>query len=67
MTADRTTSLASLASLMNLSVAATVVLPTAVTVAASKVGMPEGEFLFRLHNNAALRAYVAQVCTQVAA
>lgn len=62
-----TTSLVSLASLMGLSVAAAVVLPTAVTVAASKVNMTESEMLFRLHNNAALRAYVAQVCQQVAA
>lgn len=63
----RSDSLVSLAALMGLSASGAVALPTAITVAAGKVGMSESEFLFRLHNNAALRAYVAEVCEKVMA
>jgi hypothetical protein len=64
---NRTTILANLAALMGLSIQAAVALPTAVTVAAGKVRMSEDRFLSEMTRNAALRAYVAQVCEQVMA
>ena len=62
---NRTAALASLAALMGLSIPAAVALPTAVTVAAGKVRMSEDRFISEMGRNAALRAYVAQVCEQV--
>lgn len=62
---NQTAALANLAALMGLSIPAAVALPTAVTVAAGKVRMSEDRFLAEMNRNAALRAYVAQVCEQV--
>lgn len=64
---DKTLALASLASLMGLSVTAAVALPTAVEVAARKVGMSESQMMWEMNKNAALRAHIAKVCEQVTA
>jgi len=64
---DKTLALASLASFMGLSVTAAVALPTALEVAARKIGMSESQMMWEINKNAALRAYIAKVCEQVTA
>jgi len=63
----QTEMLASLAALMGLSTTGAVALPTAIEVAARKVGMSESRFLWEMNKNAALRAHIAKVCEQVMA
>lgn len=64
---DKTQTLAALAVLMGLSITGAVALPTAVEVAARKVGMSESRFMWEMNKNAALRAHIAKVCEQVMA
>lgn len=64
---NRTAELASLAAQMGLSLSAAVALPTAVTVAARKVGMDEARFIREMNRNGELRAYVASACHKAAA
>ena len=56
------TSLLLLASLMNLTAAEAVALPTVADAACSKSGLGRDELVFRCIDNAALRDYLAEAC-----
>lgn len=56
------TSLLLLSSLMNLTAAEAVALPTVADVACAKAGMGRDELVFRCIDNVALRDYLAAAC-----
>lgn len=60
-----TAALAEIATLTGLDPVAAVALPTAVTVAARKVGMTEAAFIRELRENTGLRNYIAEVCRKI--
>jgi len=54
--------LAPIAAKMRMPVGALNALPTAVAAFARKAGMPEGQMVIELLENAALRDYLAEIC-----
>lgn len=61
---ERLNRIATLARKMMLTARQAVALPTAITVASSKVGMSEEAFVSECMANAPLASYVASVCRQ---
>jgi hypothetical protein len=58
--------LAPIAAQMKMPVEALIALPTAVEAFARKAGMPEGQMVIELLQNAALRDYLAEICIHAA-
>ncbi len=66
-TTSREEVLVRLAGLMGLTVTATIALPTAIEVAARKMGMDEVVLVEKLIGNKPARDYIAQICRDASA